>query len=96
MRAVVYQIVFCLQICPWLCGKEVDKKGCWQRIVFWDKWRWKSVMILWILEDAEKQEWSRMTSVLPFELKCLLGSYVVSKGDAHSGELMVFYPWSWL
>ncbi|KAL0824017.1 hypothetical protein Bca101_047694 [Brassica carinata] len=36
-----------------------------------------------------------MTSVLPSELKCLLGSYVVSKGDVHTGELMVFYPWSW-
>ncbi|KAL0681560.1 hypothetical protein Bca4012_048407 [Brassica carinata] len=46
-------------------------------------------------DDAEKQEWSSMTSVLPSELKCLLGSYVVSKGDVHTGELMVFYPWSW-
>ncbi|CAN6993540.1 unnamed protein product [Brassica oleracea var. botrytis] len=56
---------------------------------------YKCVMRLWILEDAEKQEWSSMTSVLPSELKCLLGSDVVSKGDVHTGELMVFYPWSW-
>ncbi|CAF2366343.1 BnaA02g05930D [Brassica napus] len=56
---------------------------------------YKSVMRLWILEDAEKQEWSSMTSVLPSELKCLLGSHVVSKGDVHTGDLMVFYPWSW-
>ncbi|KAJ4910939.1 F-box family protein [Raphanus sativus] len=56
----------------------------------------KSVMMrLWILEDAEKQEWSSMTCVLPSELKYLLGSYVVSKGDIHNGELMVFHPWSW-
>ncbi|RID73868.1 hypothetical protein BRARA_B00994 [Brassica rapa] len=56
---------------------------------------YKKVMRLWILEDAEKQEWSSMTSVLPSKLKCLLGSHVVSKGDVHTGDLMVFYPWSW-
>ncbi|KAF8098894.1 hypothetical protein N665_0256s0024 [Sinapis alba] len=54
-----------------------------------------SNMRLWILEDAEKEELSSMKSVLPWELKRLLGSYVVTKGDVHTGELMVFYPWSW-
>ncbi|CAN6993534.1 unnamed protein product [Brassica oleracea var. botrytis] len=56
---------------------------------------YKNVMRLWILEDAEKQEWSSMTCEFPSELKCLLGSYVVSKGDIHNGELTVFHPWSW-
>nr|VDD20371.1 unnamed protein product [Brassica oleracea] len=56
---------------------------------------YKNVMRLWILEDAEKQEWSSMTCEFPSELKCLLGSYVVSTGDIHNGELMVFHPWSW-
>ncbi|KAG2311144.1 hypothetical protein Bca52824_022701 [Brassica carinata] len=55
----------------------------------------KSVMRLSILEDAEKQEWFSMTYDLPFELKNLPGSYVVSKGDIHNGDLMVFHPWSW-
>ncbi|CAH8362414.1 unnamed protein product [Eruca vesicaria subsp. sativa] len=56
---------------------------------------YKSVKRLWILEDAEKQQWSSMTCVLPLELECLLGSYVVSKRDVHNGEIMVFHPWSW-
>ncbi|CAH2072138.1 unnamed protein product [Thlaspi arvense] len=48
---------------------------------------------LWILEDAEKQEWSSMT----FDFSSgwatsLLGTYVLSEGVTHTGELMVFHP----
>ncbi|WZZ68278.1 hypothetical protein YC2023_079648 [Brassica napus] len=49
-------------------------------------------MTLWVLEDAEKQEWSSMTCDLPSTWKDLLGFYVRSKGVSHTGELMVFYP----
>ncbi|CAH8362442.1 unnamed protein product [Eruca vesicaria subsp. sativa] len=57
---------------------------------------YKSAMRLWILEDAEKHEWSSMTCVIPSKLERLRGSYVMSKGDVHNGEpIMVFHPWSW-
>nr|VDD01525.1 unnamed protein product [Brassica rapa] len=49
-------------------------------------------MTLWVLEDAEKQEWSSMTCDLPSTWEDLLGFYVRSKGVSHTGELMVFYP----
>nr|VDD63763.1 unnamed protein product [Brassica oleracea] len=49
-------------------------------------------MTLWVLEDAEKQEWSSMTCDLPSTWKDLLGFYVRSKCASHTGELMVFYP----
>ncbi|KAL0801207.1 hypothetical protein Bca101_056383 [Brassica carinata] len=49
-------------------------------------------MTLWVLEDAEKQEWSSMRCDLPSTWKDLLGCYVRSKGVSHTGELMVFYP----
>ncbi|KAJ4883986.1 F-box family protein [Raphanus sativus] len=50
-------------------------------------------MTLWVLEDAEKQEWSSIRCDLPSRWKDLLGFYVRSKGVSHTGELMVFYPW---
>ncbi|CAH2072140.1 unnamed protein product [Thlaspi arvense] len=52
---------------------------------------------LWILEDAEKQEWSSMAFALPSEWESLYGAYgiTVYRGVFYTGEreLMVFYPW---
>ncbi|CAH8346691.1 unnamed protein product [Eruca vesicaria subsp. sativa] len=47
-------------------------------------------MTLWVLEDAEKQEWSRMTYTIPSTWR---RSFLKFKGVIHTGELMVFYPW---
>ncbi|KAF3508758.1 hypothetical protein F2Q69_00000911 [Brassica cretica] len=47
-------------------------------------------MTLWILEDAEKQEWLSMTSVLPSKLEDLREIHLMSRGVIHTGELMVF------
>ncbi|CAN6806390.1 unnamed protein product, partial [Brassica oleracea] len=50
----------------------------------------KNLMTLWILEDAEKQEWLSMTSVLPSKLEDLREIHLMSRGVIHTGELMVF------
>lgn len=49
-------------------------------------------IVLWILEDAEKHEWSNMTCALASAWSDLLGDYVRSKGEIHTGELMVVDP----
>ncbi|CAH8383677.1 unnamed protein product [Eruca vesicaria subsp. sativa] len=48
---------------------------------------YKQEMTLWILEDFEKQEWSRKTFKYPCEWKRFR---LESKGLIHTGELMVF------
>ncbi|KAH0931855.1 hypothetical protein HID58_008972 [Brassica napus] len=50
----------------------------------------KNLMTLWVLEDAEKQEWSSMTCVLPSKLENLRETHLMSRGVIHTGELMVF------
>ncbi|KAG2333513.1 hypothetical protein Bca4012_016888 [Brassica carinata] len=53
----------------------------------------ENLMTLWVLEDAEREEWSSMKCALPPQWEDLLGGYQVSKGVIHTGELMVFNPW---
>ncbi|CAH8333401.1 unnamed protein product [Eruca vesicaria subsp. sativa] len=49
-------------------------------------------MTLWVLEDAERQEWSSMKCGLPSMREYLLGDFVMTQGMNHTGELMVFNP----
>ncbi|KAF8092789.1 hypothetical protein N665_0401s0036 [Sinapis alba] len=47
-----------------------------------------NLMTLWVFEDVEKQEWSRMACI-----PCTWPGHVKSKGVIHTGELMLFNPW---
>ncbi|KAL0897110.1 hypothetical protein Bca101_081071 [Brassica carinata] len=49
-----------------------------------------NLMTLWVLEDAEKQEWSSITYDLPYYWDATLG-YGVTDGEIH-GSHMVFCP----
>ncbi|CAH8313133.1 unnamed protein product [Eruca vesicaria subsp. sativa] len=49
------------------------------------------LMTLWVLEDAGKQEWSRMKFVLPYQWEDVF-SPTLSRVVIHGGELMVFDP----
>ncbi|KAF8113869.1 hypothetical protein N665_0045s0107 [Sinapis alba] len=51
----------------------------------------KEEIRLWILEDVEKQEWSRNTFRYPCEWKGF-GCHLESKVVIHTGELMMFQP----
>ncbi|CAL9231213.1 unnamed protein product [Arabidopsis halleri] len=44
---------------------------------------------LWILEDAEKQEWSELRFARPSEWDDLLEDYFTSEGESHTGELIM-------
>uniref|UniRef100_A0A0D3B283 F-box domain-containing protein n=1 Tax=Brassica oleracea var. oleracea TaxID=109376 RepID=A0A0D3B283_BRAOL len=68
--------------------------GRQSRIVSVDYSCTENLMTLWVLEDVEKQEWSSMMFVLPSKWEDLPETDVVSKGLIHTGELMVFIPWS--
>ncbi|KAF8080346.1 hypothetical protein N665_0952s0005 [Sinapis alba] len=46
-----------------------------------------NLMTLWVFEDGEKQEWSRMTCI-----PCTWPGHLKSKGVIHTGELMLFNP----
>ncbi|XP_010454553.1 PREDICTED: F-box protein At1g30790-like [Camelina sativa] len=46
-------------------------------------------MVLWILEDAEKQEWSELRCAQPDDLDDLLEDYVNLKGEIRTGELIM-------
>ncbi|XP_013629717.1 PREDICTED: F-box protein At1g30790-like [Brassica oleracea var. oleracea] len=50
----------------------------------------ENFMTLWVFEDAEKQEWSSMTCVLPSQWKYLTASHLMSEGVIRTGELVVF------
>ncbi|CAH8346694.1 unnamed protein product [Eruca vesicaria subsp. sativa] len=52
----------------------------------------ENFMTLWVLEDAEKQEWSSMRCDLSSTWHDLLGDCVMFKGVIHTGELVVFNP----
>ncbi|XP_010495373.1 PREDICTED: F-box protein At1g30790-like [Camelina sativa] len=46
-------------------------------------------MVLWILEDAEKQEWSELRCAQPDDLDDLTEDYVILKGEIRAGELIM-------
>ncbi|CAH8320552.1 unnamed protein product [Eruca vesicaria subsp. sativa] len=50
----------------------------------------ENLMTLWVLEDAEKLEWSSMTCDLPYQDATLAS--VVPQGMIHGGDSMVFCP----
>ncbi|KAL0843433.1 hypothetical protein Bca101_016678 [Brassica carinata] len=51
----------------------------------------ENLMTLWVLEDAEKQEWSSM-NFLPSKWEELIASHIITEGVIHTSELMVFSP----
>lgn len=52
----------------------------------------ENLMALWVLEDAERQEWSSIKCALASMCEYLLGVYVMTHGVNPTGELMVFNP----
>ncbi|XP_010495374.1 PREDICTED: F-box protein At1g30790-like [Camelina sativa] len=46
-------------------------------------------VVLWILEDAEKQEWSETRCARPSDLYNVLKGYVNLKGEIRTGELII-------
>ncbi|KAL0709861.1 hypothetical protein Bca4012_016839 [Brassica carinata] len=52
----------------------------------------ENLMTLWVLEDAEKQEWSSM-NFLPSKWEELIAGHIITEGVIHTSELMVFSPW---